>query len=117
MIGNNSTASVALSIRDTSVLRDFSIESVELDYEEGHDSIANHVVQLLQSYEHYNMAKFIAAGVSDALQEYSSSLCSRLWFDLDIIPVVIPAENRHDREILQKPVDEQADSMARKCIT
>lgn len=57
----------------------------------------------------------------------NAGLCSQLWFKLDIVPLVLRhvarARTAHDRgEVAtfrgweRKALDEQADSMARKCI-
>lgn len=49
----------------------------------------------------------------------SPSLCSRLWLELDIIPIVMRPDddlNKRNNFWDVKRVDEQADSMARKCI-
>lgn len=53
----------------------------------------------------------------------SPQLCSRLWSELDIVPISMePAPEGHEAGPEDKVfwsikcVDEQADSMARKCI-
>jgi hypothetical protein len=49
-------------------------------------------------------------------------LCARLWLELDIIPIVLrKAEENvswgsYDENLPFKSLDEQAESMARKCI-
>jgi hypothetical protein len=64
------------------------------------------------------MAKFIGCGISSSVLDHSGLLCSRLWLELDIVPIVIPApaETSHNGHWIEKPIDEQADSMARKSI-
>ncbi len=53
----------------------------------------------------------------------SPKLCSRLWLELDVVPIsIMPEVERYEAELKEssvwnsKCVDEQADSMARKCI-
>jgi len=48
----------------------------------------------------------------------SPNLCSRLWLELDIVPISIAMEVEGEEQGFWgvKWVDEQADSMARKCI-
>ena len=77
----------------------------------------------LEKYEHKNIAKFIGAGFPTELLKKSPRLCSRLWLDLDVVPVSIVPElegfetSSKDKNFWSaKCVDEQADSMARKCI-
>jgi hypothetical protein len=53
-------------------------------------------------------------------------LCSRLWAELDIIPLVLPDSGLFERNISQaqtktrawdaKTIDEQAEAMSRKCV-
>lgn len=91
--------------------------------EKGEDRIAEYVIQELTSYEHNNLAKFVGAGLPYELLARAPKLCSRLWLELDIVPIsVMPELEGHEAESKDrtfwsaKCVDEQADSMARKCI-
>lgn len=120
VFADDHTAAVAIAIHDTTYLLDFTVKYIELDdaLQIGHDLIADFVVAEAERYEHDNFVKFVGAGLPTTLKYMSPKLCSRLWLELDIIPIVI----RPDEETKQKNfwdlkrVDEQADSMARKCI-
>jgi hypothetical protein len=120
VFADDRTAVIALAIHDTVYLNDFSIKHISLDEEmrEGLDLIADHIIGEVEAYEHENFVKFIGAGIPVTLKYMSPSLCSRLWLELDVVPVVL----RPDLEAKEKSfwdvkrVDEQADSMARKCI-
>lgn len=120
VFADDHTAAVALAIHDITYLIDFSVKYIMLDdgMNIGHDLIADHVIAAAERYEHENFSKFIGAGLPTTLEHMSPTLCSRLWLELDIIPIVV----RPDGETKQKNfwdlkrVDEQADSMARKCI-
>ncbi|KAG5756947.1 hypothetical protein H9Q70_000486 [Fusarium xylarioides] len=120
VFADDHTAVIALAIHDTVYLNDFSIKHISLDEDmrEGQDLIADHIINEVEAYEHENFVKFIGAGLPVTLKYMSPYLCSRLWLDLDIVPVVL----RPDHEAKEKNfwdvkrVDEQADSMARKCI-
>lgn len=77
----------------------------------------------LEAYEHENLCKFVGAGLPVELLKRAPQLCSRLWLDLDIVPISIkPEVESHEAEAgdpsfwATKCVDEQADSMARKCV-
>ena len=57
-------------------------------------------------------------GIADNLfKTLSPELPSRLWYELDVVPMVFENGDEY-REFAQSDlrVDEQADSMARKCI-
>lgn len=111
---------VALAIHDSVYLVDFSVKHLDLDDKngDGDDSIADHVIEEIQKYEHENFAKFIGAGMPTTLKYMSPTLCSRLWLEVDIIPIVMRPDEEHKQANFWdvKRVDEQADSMARKCI-
>lgn len=112
---DESTAEIALAIRDVVYLTEFFVQEVTLS--DGEDAIVSRIMDHLQSYETENMAKFIGAGLPVTLAEISPTLCSRLWLGLDIVPIVMPAESQNDKNLWQtKRIDEQADSMARRCI-
>lgn len=100
------------------------MKSIQLsgEPEEGKNLIADHIIKELEEYEHKNLCKFIGAGLPYELMERSPTLYSRLWLELDIVPIsfITQLERRetaNDRIHWDaKCVDEQADSMARKCI-
>ncbi|KAE8307234.1 UDP-Glycosyltransferase/glycogen phosphorylase [Aspergillus transmontanensis] len=56
------------------------------------------------------------------LAEKCPELCSQLWLELDIIPIVLHKAEEHvswglyEQDISYKSLDEQAESIARKCI-
>ncbi|KAH6672993.1 glycosyltransferase family 4 protein [Halenospora varia] len=119
------TAVVAIAIHDTTYLLDFSVKTIDLDgsLKAGEDRIADYVIQELQAYEYNNLCKFVGAGLPYDLMKKSPKLSSRLWLQLDIVPISIVPEldgldiDQKERNYWDvKCVDEQADSMARKCI-
>ncbi|KAK4641455.1 hypothetical protein QC761_501750 [Podospora bellae-mahoneyi] len=120
VFSDDHTAVVALAIHDTVYLVDFSVKHIMLDdaMKMGADLIADHVIAEVEKYEHENFAKFIGAGLPTTLKYMSPSLCSRLWLELDIVPIVMRPDDEHKEKSFWdvKRVDEQADSMARKCI-
>ncbi|KAK9423420.1 putative Glycosyltransferase family 4 protein [Seiridium unicorne] len=111
---------IALAAHDTTYLVDFTVEHLQLNGEvsTGEDVVADYVLRMVQKYEHEHYVKIIGAGIPIIATKLSPALCSRLWLEADIIPIVF----REDQSLEQpsfweaKHVDEQADSMARKCI-
>lgn len=74
-------------------------------------------------YSHDNLTKVVGAGIPFDLLGLAPTLCSRLWLELDIVPIsIMPEAERVDinrKKALHweaKGVDEQADSMARKVV-
>ncbi|CAK7211470.1 hypothetical protein SCUCBS95973_001126 [Sporothrix curviconia] len=120
VFSDDHTAVVALAIHDSVYLVDFSVKHLVLDEKSGvsDDRIADYVLEAIENYEHENFSKFIGAGLPTTLKYMSPSLCSRLWLELDVIPIVMrPDDEQKEASFWDvKRVDEQADSMARKCI-
>ncbi|KAK4120614.1 glycosyltransferase family 4 protein [Parathielavia appendiculata] len=120
VFSDDHTAVVALAIHDTVYLVDYSVKHIILDdaMKMGADLIADYVISEVEKYEHENFSKFIGAGLPTTLKYMSPTLCSRLWLELDIVPIVMRPDDEHKEKSFWdvKRVDEQADSMARKCI-
>ncbi|KAK4131279.1 glycosyltransferase family 4 protein [Trichocladium antarcticum] len=120
VFSDDHTAVVAVAIHDTVYLVDFSVKTIVLDdaLRTGADLIADYVISEVEKYEHENFSKFIGAGLPTTLKYMSPTLCSRLWLELDIVPIVMRPDDEHKEKTYWdvKRVDEQADSMARKCI-
>jgi alpha,alpha-trehalose phosphorylase (configuration-retaining) len=115
---------VAIAIHDGIYLVDFCVQHIDLsDKQKGEDGIADWVIEKMKDYEQKNAAKFVGAGVPYDLLKKCPKLCSRLWLELDVVPISIAPEleglRMESKETTfwdSKCVDEQADSMARKCI-
>jgi hypothetical protein len=83
--------------------------------------VTDYIINNLSCYERKIFSKFIGAGLPTAIRKIAPKLSSRLWSELDIVPISLrpEVENYHHgakRNWAIKCVDEQADSMARKCI-
>lgn len=117
---DGNTVALAIAYHDSTYLVDFSIEhlSIRGSYPGDEDVISDRVIDLVQKYEQENDVKIVGAGVSSVLQKMSPTLCSRLWLQIDIIPIVIHPGKHLGRPSFweAKHVDEKADSMARKCV-
>jgi hypothetical protein len=67
-----------------------------------------------------DLSIFLGVGLTDILyHEISPELPSRLWLELDVVPMVFSTSSKFpgttERPQLQR-VDDQADSMARKTV-
>ncbi|KAH7319585.1 glycosyltransferase family 4 protein [Stachybotrys elegans] len=114
---NEKTVLVAIAIHDTVYLVDYTLRKVTLD-NGGGDAIADDIFPEIERYREAHMVKFIGAGLPTTLHRLSPTLCSRLWRELDIVPIVMRPDSSSKWKNFWdiKHVDEQADSMARKCI-
>lgn len=124
----DSISTVALAIRDTTYLLDF----IQRDMSAGetgpsHVVITNYVLSRLRRFTDEHSDKFMGLAMPQRVAKLCPELCSRLWAELDVIPLVLP-EERHlqDRQsqrdlptgvdVDSREIGEQAESMGRKCV-
>lgn len=88
------------------------------------DPIADFVIKSLRIYEQKSLCKYIGGGLPVDLERVSPTLCSRLWSELDLVPLALWPDQDDSQKDMEdftfwkdRGVDEQADSMARKSIT
>ncbi|OJJ97475.1 hypothetical protein ASPACDRAFT_80366 [Aspergillus aculeatus ATCC 16872] len=120
---------VAVAIRNATQLIDFFTHHFPNAVED--TQIPCHAISELLShlrrYGEKHEEKFVAVGLPEGLVQKCPGLCSRLWHDLDTLPLVLKYKD-HPRQPdekgslsifaswKEKTADEQADSMARKCL-
>lgn len=85
------TIEVALSIHDGTYSTDYA--AAVLDLEEGNtegnaNAISEHIIQNLKSFSQEHVCKFIGAGVTLSLLKEVPNICTRLWMEMDIVPIV-----------------------------
>lgn len=86
--------------------------------------LADHITKVIRDHRDNNLYKFLGAGLTERLVELSPELSARLWLELDVIPFVFSIEAQPQSMIGNKSkdrrsvmtLDEEADSMARKCL-
>ncbi|EEH37656.2 clock-controlled gene-9 protein [Paracoccidioides lutzii Pb01] len=116
---------ISLAIRDTTYFLDFSEHHFPVgeSFHPTADVITDFVILELCRYEHEHLEKFLGIALPKDLAERCPHLCPRLWHELDIVPLVLHGKGVHsvgwiNREFWNsKTLDEQAESVARKCIT
>ncbi|KAI1174233.1 glycosyltransferase family 4 protein [Nemania sp. FL0916] len=116
-IATEDEITLSMAFHDHTYLVDFTIEHLPLkkDGPPKQNLITEFVIAAARQYEHENNVKFIGAAMPKRLMEMCPRLCSRLWADLDVVPLIISQRAEKDRFFDAKNIDEQADSMARKC--
>jgi hypothetical protein len=121
-------STIAIAIRDATYLLDF----IEKNYQSTEqqpcaEEAVEFVITQLRAYGEKHLEKIVGVAMHRHVAALCPSLCSRLWADLDIIPLVLPglsllgrfASSRAQAQPQSwesKTIDEQAESMARKCI-
>ncbi|QKX63329.1 uncharacterized protein TRUGW13939_10499 [Talaromyces rugulosus] len=128
LVVTDSIARFAIVVRNVSDLVSFF--ECQLALAPSHDkstAVPDLVLQKLIEYRNSYNKKFAAVALPRSLADQCPSLCLRLWKELDSVPYVIAKEphqrTRADQGELatfagweEKQIDEQADSLARKCI-
>ncbi|KFY85179.1 hypothetical protein V500_08631 [Pseudogymnoascus sp. VKM F-4518 (FW-2643)] len=118
-------AVVAIALHDSVYLHDFTVHNVTFPTpRDDTDPIADFVIKSLRKYEQKSLCKYIGGGLPVDLERVSPSLCSRLWSELDLVPLALWPDQEDSQKDMEdftfwkdRGVDEQADSMARKSIT
>ncbi|KAJ5338318.1 Glycosyl transferase family 1 [Penicillium brevicompactum] len=123
------TSTIAIALRDTTYLLDF----IEKQFENGPacaNEATDFILSELERYSQEHMEKIVGVSMHENVANHCPSLCSRLWAELDITPLVMsdaalidrmtvgqqPGDNESVPDEWVKTIDEQAESMARKGV-
>ncbi|KAJ5728447.1 hypothetical protein N7493_004777 [Penicillium malachiteum] len=120
-------STIAIAFRDTTYLLDF-IQKVfdPAEHEPDADEAADFIITELKEYGEKHLEKIVGVAMPKHVACRCSRLCSRLWAELDILPLVLPESTVtgwftsrqrakiHDGD--PKTIDEEAESMSRKCV-
>jgi hypothetical protein len=87
---------------------DFAVDISSNDLDS--HSVEGRLIDRICSYAKQNAYRYLGAGVAEQLLGLCPLLLSRLWAELDVVPIVVKVKGASD------DVDEVADSMARKCV-
>ncbi|KAH7107431.1 trehalose phosphorylase [Auriculariales sp. MPI-PUGE-AT-0066] len=82
---------IGISIHDGTYSTDFAQTTLRFqnaDKAAINAAIEKHIVSTLKNFSTQHLCKFLGAGVATLLLEQAPSLCTTLWRDLDIVPVV-----------------------------
>lgn len=89
--------------------------------EERAEYFAEDIISKIKLYRENHYFKFVGAGLTTETVKMCPQLPTRLWLELDIVPLVLPpATGRHNVGTKEEPkhlsVDEQADAVVRKAL-
>ncbi|KAF3386359.1 Trehalose phosphorylase [Penicillium rolfsii] len=117
---DGSRIQVAIALRDVTYLLDFLTASFSL--KPTGTEICDFILSELQRYSDIHLEKILGVAIPRELQKICPSVCSRLWAELDIIPIVLDEDAGNETEpeasfmhLRKKEFDEQAESLSRKC--
>ncbi|KAL5490416.1 hypothetical protein ACEPAI_5249 [Sanghuangporus weigelae] len=66
------------------------------------EQIENHILEALRKFSTEHLCKFLGAGVTLSLLREAPNLCTRLWLETDIVPIVFNIKPYHT-ESLTRP--------------
>lgn len=88
--------------------------------------VVRFILDQLKGYAEKHLEKFIGLAMPRHMVDHCPTLCSRLWAELDVIPLVLSGASLIDRFTSHGPpepraweaktVEEKAESMGRKCV-
>ncbi|TFK72187.1 trehalose phosphorylase [Pluteus cervinus] len=95
---NNQQFDIAISIHDSVYATDFASASVPYDAgspDKNAQQIQEHILDALRKFSNEHLCKFLGAGVTLTLLKETPNLCTRLWLDLDVVPIVFNIKPYH----------------------
>ena len=89
--------------------------------EERVDYFVEEIISKIKHYRDEHFYKFVGAGLTTMAAKTCPQLPTRLWLELDIVPLVLePNSGRHNTGTPDAPkymvVDEEADAVVRKAL-
>lgn len=120
-------STIAVAIRDATYLLDFIEKKYHSnEHQPRADEAVEFIISQLKAYGEKHLEKIVGVAMHRHVAAACPNLCSRLWAELDIIPLVLPGlsllgrfASRAQAQLRSwesKTIDEQAESMARKCV-
>ncbi|PFH52417.1 glycosyltransferase family 4 protein [Amanita thiersii Skay4041] len=112
-VENNTKFEVAISIHDSVYTTDFS--SSIIPYTAGHaekngEAIEQLVLSLLRQFSVEHLCKFLGAGITLTLLKEAPNLCTRLWLEMDVVPIVFHIKPFHTDSLTRPNVKHRISS-------
>jgi len=104
---------IAISVHDSVYSTDFASMIIPLvpgDREKNAASIEKHILQILRKFSNDHLCKFLGAGVTLSLLKESPNLCTRLWLDMDVVPIVFNIKPTHSESVTRPNIKHRISS-------
>lgn len=88
VLDNNKGIEVAISIHDGTYSTDYAAAIIPHPASEDPNAVEKHIITTLKKFSETHLCKFLGAGVTLILLDVVPNLCTRLWKELDIVPIV-----------------------------
>ncbi|KAI6028851.1 glycosyltransferase family 4 protein [Pisolithus orientalis] len=113
VVNGGKSFEVAISVHDSVYNTDFSSTVVSYspnDPAKNAADIENHVIDIIKRFSQEHICKFLGAGVTLSLLKECPNLCTRLWFELDIVPIVFNIKAFHTDSLTRPNVKHRISS-------
>ncbi|PIL30497.1 hypothetical protein GSI_07197 [Ganoderma sinense ZZ0214-1] len=113
VVNNNTGFEIAISVHDSVYNTDFASSIIPYDAkdpEEQATAIEKHTLEALRKFSSEHMCKFLGAGVTVSLLREAPNLCTRLWIDMDIVPIVFNIKPFHTDSLTRPNVKHRISS-------
>ncbi|KAI9883182.1 MAG: hypothetical protein M1823_005057 [Watsoniomyces obsoletus] len=121
---------VGICFHDGTFSTDSAVNKIKLPNDPTEEArtkrLESHILSELAHYRENRFIKLIGAGVSQELVDLCPRLCSRLWLQLDLVPIVIATEKRFktdpadhlalEYQDIETSAGMRAHSAVRKCL-
>ncbi|PYH28161.1 uncharacterized protein BO87DRAFT_411446 [Aspergillus neoniger CBS 115656] len=94
LIWDNTGGRVAIVIRNSTDLVDFFVCSWHAPRSDVSDHATDAIIAELKEYREKHAGKIVSAALHQSLASWCPLLCSRLWRELDIVPLVLEYKDR-----------------------
>ncbi|TFK27390.1 trehalose phosphorylase [Coprinopsis marcescibilis] len=113
VVNNNTEFELSISIHDSVYSTDFA--SMTFPYKPNSPDtnakeIEQYVMQGLRKFSIEHLCKFLGAGITLSLLKESPNLCTRLWLDMDIVPIVFNIKAFHTDSVTRPNVKHRISS-------
>ncbi|KAL5533032.1 hypothetical protein ACEPAF_4808 [Sanghuangporus sanghuang] len=96
---------ISISVHDSVYNTDFASMLIPVPAGKNNvdpEQIENHILDALRKFSSEHLCKFLGAGVTLSLLREAPNLCTRLWLETDIVPIVFNIKPYHT-ESLTRP--------------
>ncbi|KAF7363317.1 Trehalose phosphorylase [Mycena sanguinolenta] len=100
---------IALAVHDSVYATDFTSATITLGKDKAKE-IEAFVLLTLRKFSSEHLCKFLGAGVTLGLLKECPNLCTRLWMDMDIVPIVFNIKQFHTDSVTRPNVKHRISS-------
>ncbi|THU92172.1 glycosyltransferase family 4 protein [Dendrothele bispora CBS 962.96] len=110
---NNNQFEIAISIHDSVYSTDFT--SITIPYTAGNlektgGEVEQKVLDTLRMFSEAHLCKFLGAGVTLSMLREAPNICTRLWLEMDIVPIVFNIKPYHTDSVTRPNVKHRISS-------